>query len=45
MFLVGIGSLMFHATLRRYAQCMDELPMMWASIALFYNVRKKSTNM
>ena len=37
--LVGIGSFAFHATLRRYAQCMDELPMLWASIMLFYNVR------
>jgi hypothetical protein len=37
MMLVGIGSFMFHATLRRYAQCMDELPMLYASITLFYN--------
>lgn len=37
MMLVGLGSFMFHATLRRYAQCMDELPMLWAAIVLFYN--------
>lgn len=38
--LVGLGSFMFHATLRRYAQCMDELPMLWTSITMFYNVRR-----
>jgi hypothetical protein len=37
MMVVGIGSFLFHATLRRYAQCMDELPMLYASISLFYN--------
>jgi len=37
MMVVGLGSFMFHATLRRYAQCMDELPMLYASISLFYN--------
>lgn len=37
MMLVGLGSTCFHATLRRYAQSMDELPMLWTSICLFYN--------
>ena len=37
MVLVGLGSFMFHATLRRYAQAMDELPMLYGSIALLYN--------
>lgn len=37
MMIVGLGSFAFHATLRRYAQCMDELPMLYASITLFYN--------
>jgi hypothetical protein len=37
MMLVGLGSFAFHATLRRYAQSMDELPMLWAAITLLYN--------
>ncbi len=41
MMVVGLGSFAFHATLRRAAQGMDELPMLWASIALLFNVRLK----
>jgi len=37
MALVGFGSFAFHATLRRYAQALDELPMVYAAIALTYN--------
>ncbi|KAG2175303.1 hypothetical protein INT44_007791 [Umbelopsis vinacea] len=33
---VGIGSFLFHATLNRYTQAMDEVPMVWAAIALFF---------
>lgn len=35
--IVGCGSTAFHATLRRYAQCLDELPMLFAAVGLLYN--------
>lgn len=37
LFIVGLGSTAFHATMRRYAQSMDELPMMWACTMLLWN--------
>jgi dihydroceramidase len=37
LIIVGIGSTAFHATLRRWAQSLDELPMLFAAVGLFYN--------
>jgi len=37
LMLVGFGSTAFHATLRRWAQSLDELPMVFAAVALLYN--------
>ncbi|MES1912563.1 MAG: hypothetical protein MHM6MM_004818 [Cercozoa sp. M6MM] len=34
--VVGAGSTLFHATLRRWAQAADELPMLYACAILFY---------
>lgn len=33
---VGIGSMLFHGTLQFYGQAMDELPMIYASLAFTY---------
>jgi len=32
--LVGVGSTLFHATLDIYAQMLDEIPMMWHTLAI-----------
>ena len=32
--LVGIGSVLFHMTLSRYSQALDEVPMIWLAICL-----------
>ena len=34
--IVGIGSLLFHGTLLRAGQVLDEVPMLWASLAFLY---------
>ncbi|MES1910137.1 MAG: hypothetical protein MHM6MM_002791 [Cercozoa sp. M6MM] len=34
--VVGAGSTLFHATMRRWAQAADELPMLYACAVLFY---------
>ncbi|KAJ1917370.1 hypothetical protein H4219_003237 [Mycoemilia scoparia] len=34
--LVGIGSFMFHATLKYHMQMLDEVPMLWAILCAFY---------
>ncbi|KAJ1678724.1 hypothetical protein EV182_003472 [Spiromyces aspiralis] len=34
--LVGIGSFMFHATLKYHMQMLDEVPMLWAILSAFY---------
>jgi dihydroceramidase len=36
--VVGLGSVAFHGTLRFEAQMMDELPMMWGALCMFYNL-------
>ena len=37
--IVGFGSFLFHATLRRSTQLMDELPMLWVNSFFIYIVR------
>ncbi|KII95372.1 hypothetical protein PLICRDRAFT_34220 [Plicaturopsis crispa FD-325 SS-3] len=34
--VIGLGSFLYHATLMRTAQMMDELPMMWEATLLLY---------
>lgn len=36
--IIGIGSFLFHATLQRSAQLLDEFPMLWAILCVFYAV-------
>ncbi|KAF4675152.1 Alkaline ceramidase 3 [Perkinsus chesapeaki] len=48
MIFIGLGSTLFHGTLRRLGQAMDEIPMLWMSltsfwIILFYNAPKRDT--
>lgn len=38
MGVVGLGSVMFHGTLRFEMQLMDELPMLWCALCMFYNL-------
>jgi dihydroceramidase len=42
LFLVGLGSIAFHGSLRYDAQLMDELPMLWADGAFVYGLSPKS---
>mmetsp|Transcript_116847 Transcript_116847/g.377109 ORF Transcript_116847/g.377109 Transcript_116847/m.377109 type:complete len:260 (+) Transcript_116847:74-853(+) len=37
-FSVGVGSLLFHATMRRPAQALDELPMVFGNLVFIYCV-------
>ena len=37
--LIGLGSLIFHATLMRTGQVLDEVPMLWAALVLLYVMR------
>ena len=36
LLVVGIGSLLFHMTLRYEMQLLDELPMMWGACVVMY---------
>ena len=36
MFVVGLGSVVFHGTLLYHHQMLDEVPMMWASFAWLF---------
>ena len=36
LFLVGIGSWMFHMTLQYEMQMLDELPMVWGGLTILY---------
>lgn len=38
LIVVGLGSVLFHATLRRWAQATDELPMLYTTLVLLYNM-------
>lgn len=38
MGVVGLGSVLFHGTLRFEMQMMDELPMLWCALCMFYNL-------
>ena len=38
MGMVGLGSVLFHGTLLFEMQLMDELPMMWCALCMFYNL-------
>ena len=41
MSLVGVGSVFFHMTLSRYAQALDEVPMIWLSLMLIKRCLEK----
>lgn len=34
--IIGLGSMAFHGTLLRWAQVLDELPMLWSSLTFLY---------
>jgi hypothetical protein len=36
VFVIGLGSAAFHGTLTRWGQVLDEVPMLWASLAFLY---------
>lgn len=42
IFVVGIGSMVFHATLLRTGQVLDEVPMVWAVLVLIWTVLETS---
>ena len=43
LLVTGIGSWMFHMTLRYTSQLMDELPMVWGSAYMVYCLNRVST--
>ena len=42
LLLTGIGSWLFHMTLRYYSQLLDELPMGWGSAYMVYCLNRVS---
>ena len=36
--VIGVGSFLFHATLMRTGQILDEVPMLWATLVLVYTI-------
>jgi dihydroceramidase len=36
--VIGLGSFLFHATLMRTGQVLDEVPMLWATLVLVYTI-------
>ena len=35
---IGVGSFLFHATMSRFGQLLDEIPMIWMNSALMYEI-------
>lgn len=38
LMLIGIGSTLFHATMHRFTQLLDEIPMIWLNSVLLYEM-------
>ena len=44
LFVIGLGSVMFHATLRYEMQLMDEVPMIYGTAVIGYCVYQVTTS-
>lgn len=45
MIIIGFGSVLFHMTLSRYSQALDEVPMIWTSLLLIHLSLNELINM